>query len=297
MSAFIHGRILNGTLTTEFLQRERIVILDKVARHRLRNPLVFAMMETRTAGEMTLSILLQSARMMMHVCPELITAPDVVGMTAMHYAAQWCLNAKMLELVLTHKLADVNAKDSLDWRPLHYAASIDNTAAVRKLLDLGADVDARTNTDYNQFTPLYFALPNLEAASMLLKAGAEATWVGSNGITLLHCVAEDVNVEDDAIEVARMLLMAGAPLKQRDSAGRTPADCAATMSRPTLFKWLKRAESRTITPGRKWRPPNHWLCRRKVRDAVRTGLLVAARIKMIPMELWFSVFEMLPLHE
>ena len=76
-----------------------------------------------------------------------------------------------------------------------------------------------------------------------------------------------------------------------------PADCAATMSRPTLFKWLKRAESRTITPGRKWRPPNHWLCRRKVRDAVRTGLLVAARIKMIPMELWFSVFEMLPLHE
>jgi hypothetical protein len=297
MSAFIHGRILNGTLTTEFLRRERIAILDKVARHRLRNPLVFAMMETRTAGEMTLSVLLQSARMLMYVCPELLTAPDVVGMTAVHYAAQWCLNAKMLELILTHKSADVNANDSFDWRPLHYAASIDNAAAVRQLLDLGADVDAQKNTEYNQFTPLYFALPHPEIASMLLKAGAAATWVGLNGVTLLHCVAEDVNVEDDAIEVARMLLMAGAPLNLRDAAGRTPADCAATMSRPTLFKWLKRAESRTITPGRKWRPPNHWLCRRQIRDAVCTSLLVSARIKTIPTELWFSVFEMLPLHE
>lgn len=284
----------NGTLTLDFLREHKDEIMTAARRQRLRNPLVWLAMETRTVGQHTLSILLQCARMVMHVCPELLRVPDVVGLTVVHDAARWCWDEKMLELIMTHEMADINGKDQVDYRPLHYAAVIGNVPAMKQLIKLGADIEAPTHVLFDKFTPLYFSLQHPKAVSLLLGAKASATWTGENGLTLLHCVPEDIRDEDVAIETARMLLMAGAGLEATDSEGRTPADRAASMDRKKLLAWLRRAELRPIVPSIKWRPSSHWLCCKEVRDAVYGGMLVANRNRTLPLELWFCIFELLP---
>lgn len=290
----LYVQLQYGTLTADFLQKNKTEILTMARRQRLRNPLTHLAMETKTAGGATHSKLLQCARIVMHVCPELLQIPDVVGMTVVHDAARWCWDEKMLELIMSHDMADINGKDKVDYRPLHYAAGIGNIPAMTQLIKLGADLEAQTDGLSDRYTPLYFALQYPAAVSLLLGAKASATWTGKYGLTLLHCVPEDVRDEDDAIETSRMLLMAGANLTTRDYEKKTPADRAASMNRKKLLAWLRRAELRPIAPSNKWRPSSHWLCCREVRDAVYGSLLAAKRIRSLPLELWFCIFELLP---
>jgi ankyrin repeat protein len=69
---------------------------------------------------------------------------------------------------------DVNARDSRQWTPLHFAARTKNPAVVKLLIEAGADVDAM---DDEGITPLHQGLliypANLEMTEMLLAAGAK----------------------------------------------------------------------------------------------------------------------------
>lgn len=59
---------------------------------------------------------------------------------------------EVLELLLAHG-ADIEQRGFNDWTALHFAASRDDAAAVKMLLDHGADPDARTHID-EYATPL-----------------------------------------------------------------------------------------------------------------------------------------------
>lgn len=72
------------------------------------------------------------------------------GWTALHIAA--CgdpnvpdVNPEIFELVLRHGI-DIDARDDLGFTALHTTAVINKKAAVKLLINLGANVEARDNT-------------------------------------------------------------------------------------------------------------------------------------------------------
>ena len=103
------------------------------------------------------------------------------------------------------------------WTPLHFAAARGQAAEVRRLLDGGAAVDARSAEER---TPLYEAAKRgrLECVRLLVERGASiAAQEGTFGFTPLHVASEHKH-----IEVVRYLLSHGADVNARNSWGQTP---------------------------------------------------------------------------
>jgi ankyrin repeat protein len=78
--------------------------------------------------------------------------------------------------------ADANARNQSQYTPLHIAM---NDAMVKLLLDLGADVNSR---DRYQRTPLNLAM-NVAKARLLVNRGAQLTAVDEDGRNALHRAA------------------------------------------------------------------------------------------------------------
>ncbi|XP_053202641.1 ankyrin repeat domain-containing protein 49-like [Panonychus citri] len=86
----------------------------------------------------------------------------------------------------------LNVKDSDGYSSLHKAAYSDNYEVVQTLIELGADIEART---IDQWTPLHCASKwgNLRSASILIDAGANINARSSGGVTPLHLAAANKN--------------------------------------------------------------------------------------------------------
>jgi ankyrin repeat protein len=81
--------------------------------------------------------------------------------------------------------ADVNARTTAGFTPLHWAASKDATATARLLITIGADVNAKAASGV---TPLHWAA-NKNATNilaMLIASGADVEAKTDNGFTPLH---------------------------------------------------------------------------------------------------------------
>lgn len=127
---------------------------------------------------------------------------------------------KAVRKLLEQDGIDVNAKNSDGYTALILASSNGRTEIVAMLLDAGANVNARTNTNYWGSTALIRASENkhTEIVAMLLDNGADVNATDDDGDTALmrviNCNAEDdrpwYQVEYDIIEIVEMLLTAGA---------------------------------------------------------------------------------------
>lgn len=127
---------------------------------------------------------------------------------------------KLLELG-----ADANARNMKLWTPLHEAARMGGQRGGRiaeLLVRAGADIN-KPLTDTHQ-TPLYVALVNNNSrmARFLLAAGADPNIKGELGKTPLHMAAGR-----DRPELVEDMLKAGARLTVRDHEGNTPLHLAA----------------------------------------------------------------------
>ena len=133
--------------------------------------------------------------------------------------------------LLADDLADVLERygvDSVDWRSeggfttLHFAAAIDDAAAVRVLIEAGADVDARNDAG---FTPLMVAAEkkvDTGIVSGLIKAGADVDVRNDRGATALMAAAGNENAA-----AVRTLIEAGADVDARSNSGTTALHHAA----------------------------------------------------------------------
>lgn len=119
--------------------------------------------------------------------------------------------------------------------PLHYAASLDASEAVFRLLDAGVEVDILTEGSLT--TPLHWAADKgaSDTLRLLIQMGANVNAQARNGYTPLHFVARSQGVNP---EIARHLLEAGAGLNTPDARGNTPLHVAAAQGHAEAAAFL-----------------------------------------------------------
>ncbi|MEM3964298.1 MAG: ankyrin repeat domain-containing protein [Thermofilaceae archaeon] len=127
---------------------------------------------------------------------------------------------------------------------LHEAVREGDLQRVKKLLEQGANVNARSRVGW---TPLHWAAEKgyLEVARLLVEKGANVNARDNDGRTPLHYAALY-----GYLDVVRFLLEAGANPTFRDSWGRTPADLARKIGHGDVAKlledWVKEARTPLI---------------------------------------------------
>lgn len=127
----------------------------------------------------------------------------------------------------------VNSADSAGRTALHWAVGQQHLEVVRKLIELGADVNQADT--HSHATPLMYTAMALssrgyspstqgvrnEIAKLLIKHGADVNRAIPHGDTVLHRAVVDRNPE-----LIRVLLQAGADRNAKTLQGYTPLDIA-----------------------------------------------------------------------
>jgi ankyrin repeat protein len=116
--------------------------------------------------------------------PDLTNATSSDGFTPLHLAAFFG-QADAVRLLLARGAAlDTPGTGWMTGTPLSAAAAASHTAAVRMLLDAGADPNVRQS---HGWTPLHAAAANadIESVRALLRAGADPTATNDDGATAL----------------------------------------------------------------------------------------------------------------
>ena len=130
-------------------------------------------------------------RKMMAANPDLAKSSDGHGATALHHAAAYG-TVDIVKLLLDQG-ADINARNSRDATPLHWA--IGNTPNVKLLLEKGAEINAQTEDGR---TPLYLAATQRFSPAdlqLLLDHGADPNLASINGGTPLMDASASGNTQ------------------------------------------------------------------------------------------------------
>jgi ankyrin repeat protein len=117
--------------------------------------------------------------------------------------------------------------------PIHDAVYAGDFAEVKRLIDNGADVNARG--DRIEWTPLRMAVQfnNSKMIKLLIKKGADLEIQDSDSLTALH-----VAVQIGLTEVAKLLIEKGADIDARAENGWTPLRIAVQRNKAEMTKML-----------------------------------------------------------
>lgn len=164
-----------------------------------------------------------------------INATSLRGLTPL----MWIIQSNRTEgaaLWLLSKGANVNAKTSEGETALHVASEVESKMVVKALLERKADVNARrVNIVHNQETPLLVAVNknNMDIALMLLAAGADINAADSRGLTpLIQAIYER------HLPLAEMLIKKGADVNRRTKKGEAALHPAAYLGNLAIVRQL-----------------------------------------------------------
>jgi ankyrin repeat protein len=137
----------------------------------------------------------------------------------------------------------VNVKDSRGGTPLMYATAVGSEAMMRRLIDAGADVNAKNSFDA---TALLWCGGSLARVKMLVDHGANVNVSSKQGHTPILLAAGHAG----GLPVVELLLAKGATLKgPPDAQGNTPIAAAATTNDTALIKFLLDKGGKEILAG------------------------------------------------
>ncbi|GBC94768.1 hypothetical protein HRbin16_00553 [bacterium HR16] len=186
-----------------------------------------------------------------------VNAHDPEGITPLHLAGGYpaCVST------LLHLGADPRARTKDGSLPIHFAASQQDPASLKLLLRAGDSINARD--ERGRTVLMHVVMPAVwhstvkECVTLLLERGADPTAIDEDGYTVLHYVASfprtflkqgGVETEIDfrqqeqwRIEVARILIGAGADPARRNKSGKTAADFAKSEGSLRLASFLQQA--------------------------------------------------------
>jgi len=131
---------------------------------------------------------------------------DGSGRTALHHAAGFREEETEPLLALLAKATSVGARDHRGWTPLHGAASANNLAAMRLLVERGADLNATTGAPQDQAgmpddvpgtTPLALVARDrqIRSAATLCALGADPQHAGAGGVSARDVAARRAQKE------------------------------------------------------------------------------------------------------
>ena len=131
-----------------------------------------------------------------------IDVRDSFKHTPLHLAARYG-TAELVELLLQNG-AEVNAESTDGRTPLHDAVWSNQKISAKHLIDAGADLTARKETDWNGSTPLHLAVrfADREIVELLLSAGAPVDAQNEDGETPLDVAIKHTR-KDGVIELLR----------------------------------------------------------------------------------------------
>lgn len=206
------------------------------------------------------------------------------GRPAMHLAVFNKESSEIIEL-LSKKGADVNEEDDKGVTALNKACQNGKLESVKTLLKLGADpnhiakvglssplIDAMSTgnieiielllkkgvtvnqVDEQGESALTWSIDNNnpKIVEMLLANGADAKHVTKNQETALTLLA---NMPAGNVEIAKMLLLQGAPLNAKNNKGETALDIAIKSKNSSLVEFLRAAEKEPVIFSRQSKTP------------------------------------------
>lgn len=145
---------------------------------------------------------------------------DNIGHVTLHFVAQ-VGDAEIFEKIFQRN-PNVNIKTRENgFTPLHKAASFGQSLSIRLLAEAGAELEIKT-TDKG-LTPLLLACMrgHADAVEALIEVGSNVNATDMNEATALHGAAFY-----DYLEIAKLLLVAGADPYAPDKQGNTPLSLA-----------------------------------------------------------------------
>ena len=127
---------------------------------------------------------------------------------------------------------DVDSVDGRGLTPLHHAAAMGHTSAVRELIRIG---ESKSVVIGNCGTPLHQAAINghVQTAVAMLEEGCPLDVMDSDGATVLHFAALGGNVE-----LVKELIVRGCDVNAVEANGYTPLHCAADGGRTEAVREL-----------------------------------------------------------
>jgi|GEM_PF-1020308 len=145
-----------------------------------------------------------------------INQQDSKGKTLLHHALER-FNTQWIDVLLEREDIDINIPDSEDYTPLYYACVHATDGIVKRLMLMGADINALCGPESAPVAMGIFRNKREGILDVLCAFGADVITADDEGFTMLHAACETENLNQ-----CRMLLAHGADPTTADRDGNTP---------------------------------------------------------------------------